>query len=161
MCFKLKLRAATSMTTARLRPGRTGRTICGTRTSMMVVYSSVRPRRSYSFFSFHSSRCITRSMDLLISTAPTPYMALISMIPMPRISIKWRIFSGDSPVRRPSVTRQTSTTSSATNWWPRLTSSRAASLLPTPLSPVISTPTPYTSSSTPWMVERGARERLR
>ena len=53
------------------------------------------------------------SMDLLTMTDPTPYMARMSMMPMPRISMKWRTISGDSPMRRSSATRQMSTTSSA------------------------------------------------
>ena len=56
---------------------------------------------------------MTMSMDLLTMTDPTPYMARMSMMPMPRISMKWRTISGDSPMRRASATRQMSTTSSA------------------------------------------------
>lgn len=37
----------------------------------------------------------------------------------------------------------------------------AFSLLPTPLSPVIITPSPWTSISTPCIVVRGASQRLR
>ena len=36
-------------------------------------------------------------------------------------------------------------------------SSRAVSLLPTPLSPVRRIPTPYTSTKTPWRVFLGAK----
>ena len=51
-----------------------------------------------------------------------------------------------------------STTSSATRPWPRLMSSSASSLLPTPESPVISTPIPSTSRNTPWRsVDLGER----
>ena len=70
--------------------------------------------------------------------------------------MKWRTISGASPTRRVSDTLQISTTSSATRRCPRLTSSSAASLLPTPDSPVIITPMPNTSISTPWRVMRGA-----
>ena len=96
------------------------------------------------------------SMDLELMTAPTPYMFLTLMMPTPRISMKWRTISGASPTRRTSETLQISTTSSATRRCPRLTSSSAASLLPTPDSPVIITPMPNTSMSTPWRVMRGA-----
>ena len=88
-------------------------------------------------------------------TAPMPKMSLISTMPMPRSSMKSRTISGDSP-RSLCPTRAMSTTSSATSRWPRLISSSAHSLLPTPLSPVISTPTPNTSTSTPCCVTRGA-----
>jgi len=53
--------------------------------------------------------------------------------------------------------RWISTTSSATKPWPRLINSKASSLFPTPLSPVISTPIPSTSSNTPCLLVLGAR----
>ncbi len=95
-------------------------------------------------------------MCLLRMIAPAPYIVDTSMMPTPRISMKWRTSSGASPISRLSSTRRMSTTSSATSWWPRLTSSSAASLLPTPLLPVISRPAPNTFTSTPWRVSRGA-----
>ncbi len=53
-----------------------------------------------------------------------------------------------------------STASSAMSRWPRLTSSMAVSLLPTPLSPVKSMPSPYTSIITPCRIMRGPRYTL-
>jgi hypothetical protein len=50
----------------------------------------------------------------------------------------------------------TATTSSATKRCPFSTRSSAASLLPTPLRPISSSPTPNTSTSTPWIDARGA-----
>ena len=88
-----------------------------------------------------------------------PKMDLMSTMPMPRSSIRSRTTSGDSP-RSLRPTRAMSTTSSATSRCPRLMSSSAHSLLPTPLSPVMSTPTPNTSTSTPWRVVRGASTSL-
>ena len=55
------------------------------------------------------------SMDLLRMIAPTPYIMAMSMMPTPRISMKWRTSSGASPIRRSSLTRRMSTTSSATS----------------------------------------------
>ena len=70
------------------------------------------------------------------------------MIPIPRSSIKCLVISGARPTSVASLTFLISTTSSATRRWPLLISSRAASDLPIPLSPMIGTPSPYTSTST-------------
>ena len=55
------------------------------------------------------------SIDLAGRTEPMPYIVRMSMMPSPRISMKWRIISGASPTSRFSFTRQMSTTSSATS----------------------------------------------
>ena len=141
---------------ARLRPGRIGRWWQTTLLPRNSVYSSSRPRRSYSLFLFHSSRVITRSIFCVSLTLNTPNRALTSTIPIPRSSIKCLVISGAVPTSVSSLTLRISTTSSLTRRCPRLISSRAASLLPIPLSPMISTPTPYTSTSTPWIEMHGA-----
>ena len=56
--------------------------------------------------------------------------------------------SGALPTRVASLTFLISTTSSATSLCPLFRSSSAASDLPIPLSPMISTPSPYTSTRT-------------
>ena len=75
-------------------------------------------------------------------TAPIPKMRRALMMPMPRSSMKWRIFSGDWPTSDLLETRRISTASSAISRWPRLMSSIAVSLLPTPLSPTSRMPSP-------------------
>ena len=95
-------------------------------------------------------------MVCVFFTLSTPNKVLASMIPIPRSSIKWRVISGALPTRLASLTLRISTTSSDTRRWPLLISSRAASLLPMPLSPMIRTPSPYTSTSTPWIEIQGA-----
>ena len=72
----------------------------------------------------------------------TPNKALTSMIPIPLNSIKCLVISGDAPINVSSLTFLISTTSSVTSLWPLLINSRAASLLPIPLSPIIKTPSP-------------------
>ena len=57
--------------------------------------------------------------------------------------------SGAMPMILLLETLRSSTASSAIRRWPRLTSSMAVSLLPTPLSPRIRMPSPYTSTNTP------------
>ena len=66
----------------------------------------------------------------------------------------WCASSGFSPVPIRNVSEMffSFTVSSLMSRCPRSISSSAVSLLPTPLSPVISTPMPYTSTSTPWIV---------
>ena len=58
-------------------------------------------------------------------TAPMPKMRRALMMPMPRSSIKWRMFSGAWPTRDLLDTRRISTASSAMSRWPRLMSSMA------------------------------------
>ncbi len=104
---------------------------------------------------------MTISIFSVIFTAPMPNSRRALMIPIPRSSIKWRILSGELPTNVLLETRRISTASSAIRRWPRLINSMAVSLLPTPLSPKISTPSPYTSTSTPWRVMRGASSTFR
>ena len=70
---------------------------------------------------------------------------------------RWVKTEQTSAGQRPSIAcgamRANSTTSSATRPCPRLISSSASSLLPSPDSPEISTPMPSTSISTPCMVQ--------
>ena len=70
--------------------------------------------------------------------------------------MKYLVISGAEPTRVSSLTFRISTTSSLTSRWPLLMSSRAASLFPMPLSPVMRTPSPNTSTRTPWMLMQGA-----
>ena len=70
--------------------------------------------------------------------------------------MKCLVISGERPISVSSLTLWISTTSSVTRRCPRLISSRAVSLFPMPLSPIISSPSPYTSTSTPWMEMHGA-----
>src|SRR4030095_9985527 len=70
-------------------------------------------------------------------------------MPRPRISRCAPIASDARPITR-SPWRESSTASSATSRFPRAISSSAHSLLPAPLGPASSTPTPPTSTSTPW-----------
>ena len=141
---------------ARFRPGRIGREWQTTLLPRNSIYSSSSPRRSYSLSLSHSSSLITRSIDCVSFTLSTPYSDFTSMIPMPRSSIKCRVMSGAEPTSVTSLTRLISTTSSLTRRCPRFSSSRAASLFPIPLSPMIRTPSPKTSTSTPWMEIIGA-----
>ncbi len=67
----------------------------------------------------------------------------------------WRVSSGQLPMTNDCARRRTSTASSATRRWPRTTRSSAHSLLPMPLSPMMSTPRPRMSIRTPWMMPRG------
>ena len=120
------------------------------------VYSSSSPRRSYSLSLSHSSRRITRSIFCVSRTLEAPNSALTSTIPIPRSSIKCFVISGAVPTSVSSLTLRISTTSSVTRRCPLLISSSAASDLPIPLSPVIRTPSPYTSTSTPCTEMQGA-----
>ena len=120
------------------------------------VYSSSSPRRSYSFSLSQSSRRITRSMFWVSLTLDTPNNVFTSMIPIPRSSIKCFVISGAEPTRVSSDTLRISTASSVTKRWPLLISSSAASDLPIPLSPVIRTPSPKTSTRTPCTEIQGA-----
>ena len=62
----------------------------------------------------------------------------------------WYFISSELvPKRIEGGMRFTITTSSETSLYPRATRSRAHSLLPMPLLPMIRTPTPSTSTSTP------------
>ena len=70
--------------------------------------------------------------------------------------MKCRVISGAEPIRVSSLTFLISTTSSDTRRCPLFISSSAASLFPMPLSPVIRTPSPYTSTSTPCTEIQGA-----
>ena len=118
------------------------------------VYWSSSPSRSYSLSLFQSSNLMTISIDWVSLTLSTPYS--VSIIPIPRSSIKCLVISGALPISVSSLTLRISTTSSVTRRCPRLISSRAASLLPIPLSPMIRTPSPNTSRSTPWILIHGA-----
>ena len=62
---------------------------------------------------------------------------------------KNRVTSGDVPIKVFLLTLLISTTSSDTNRCPLRINSKAASLLPIPLSPVIRIPSPNTSTKTP------------
>ena len=77
-------------------------------------------------------------------------------MPIPRSSIKYFVTPGAEPTSVSLLTLRISTASSVTRRCPLLMSSNAASLLPIPLSPVINTPTPYTSTNTPWITIHGA-----
>ena len=99
-------------------------------------------KRSYSRSLSHSSNLITRLMVWVSFTLSTPNSVFTSIMPIPLSSIKYRVISGAVPTRESSPILLISTTSSDTRRWPRLISSRAASLLPIPLSPMISTPSP-------------------
>src|SRR5262245_45007450 len=77
-------------------------------------------------------------------------------MPRPRISMWWRMRSGARPIGVPLGPGAISTTSSATSRCPRATSSSAHSLLPIPLGPSSSTPTPCTSSKAPCSRVAGA-----
>ena len=76
------------------------------------------------------------------SVKNTQSIDLTSTIPMPRSSIKCLVISGAEPIRVSSLTFLISTTSSDTRRCPLLINSKAASLLPIPLSPVIKIPSP-------------------
>jgi hypothetical protein len=85
-------------------------------------------------------------------TAVSPKIERMSSTPRPRTSRKSFSIAGQRPSSCSCPMREISTTSSATSPWPRLMSSNPSSLLPTPESPVISTPRPSTSMNTPWRV---------
>ena len=70
--------------------------------------------------------------------------------------MKYLVTPGAEPTNVSSLTFLISTASSVTRRWPLFISSSAASLLPIPLSPVISTPSPYTSTNTPCITMQGA-----
>src|SRR5258705_11463006 len=70
-------------------------------------------------------------------------------MPRPRTSRCGPIASAARPITR-SPEGESSPASSATSRFPRAISSSAHSLLPAPLGPASSTPTPPTSTSTPW-----------
>ena len=144
-----KSHAADSTMMARFRPGLMGMEWQMTLFPRNSVYWSSMPRRSYSLSLLHSSSLITMSMDWVFFTLSTPNRVFTSMIPMPRSSMKCLVMSGAEPMSVSSLTLRISTTSSLTRRWPRLMSSRAASLFPMPLSPMISTPSPNTSTRTP------------
>ena len=78
------------------------------------------------------------------------------MIPIPLSSMKYFVTPGAEPTNVSLLTFLISTASSVTRRCPLFISSSAASLLPIPDSPVISTPTPYTSTKTPWITIQGA-----
>ncbi len=71
-----------------------------------------------------------------------------------------RVSSGQVPITNDSARQRSSTASSATRRWPRTTRSSAHSLLPMPLSPTISTPSPRMSISTPCTTPRAAEVRV-
>ena len=114
------------------------------------------PIRSYSLLSSHTSKLMIKSIFSVVLTAPIPNRRRALTIPMPRSSIKWRIFLGEEPTNVFAETRRISTASSAIKRCPRLINSMAVSLFPTPLSPTIKMPSPYTSTNTPCLVTRGA-----
>ena len=89
-------------------------------------------------------------------TEEAPKRAFTFTTPIPRSSIRCLSISGAEPISVSSLTFLISTTSSVTRRWPLRISSSAASDLPMPLSPVIRTPSPYTSTSTPWTEMQGA-----
>ena len=134
--------AATSMMTARLRPGFTGMVITGTRMPRISVYSLSMPMRSWSLVASQISMLMHMSIFSDILMAPMPKMRRALMMPTPRSSMKWRMFSGARPTKDLLDTRRISTASSAMRRWPRLMSSMAVSLLPTPLSPTSKMPSP-------------------
>ena len=70
--------------------------------------------------------------------------------------MKYLVTPGADPTNVSSLTFLISTASSVTRRWPLFISSSAASLLPIPLSPVKSSPSPYTSSNTPCITIQGA-----
>ena len=119
---------------ARFRPGLTGIVIEGILFPKISVVSLSIPILSYILFGSHCSRCIIRSIFSVSFTEPIPKILLAFIIPMPRSSIKCRILSGADPTRVFEETFLISTASSATRRWPRLMSSIAVSLLPTPVS---------------------------
>ena len=141
---------------ARLRPGRIGIEWHTTLFPKNSVYSSSSPSLSYSFSLFQSSSVITRSIACVSLTLCTPNSVFTSTIPIPRSSIKCFVISGAEPTSVSSLTLLISTTSSVTRRCPLFINSSAASLLPIPLSPIIRTPTPYTSTKTPWIEIQGA-----
>ena len=96
-------------------------------------------------------------MEEVSRTLDTPNNVFTSMMPMPRSSIKCLVISGAEPIRVSPLTFRISTTSSDTRRCPLLISSSAASDFPIPLSPVIRSPSPYTSQRTPWIRMQGAR----
>ena len=134
--------AATSIITAKLRPGLTGIVKIGTSIPRISVISLSIPIRSYTFLLSQSSRLITISIFSVSLTAPIPKSLLAFIIPIPLNSIKCRIFSGAAPTSDFLETLRISTASSAISLCPRLISSIAVSLLPTPLSPTINKPSP-------------------
>ena len=89
-------------------------------------------------------------------TDSTPNICFTSIMPIPRSSIKCFVISGAVPTSDSSETFRISTTSSVTSLCPLLISSKAASDLPIPLSPIMRTPSPYTSTKTPCTVIIGA-----
>jgi len=94
-------------------------------------------------------------------TALSPNSAFTLTMPRPRTSMKSRSACGQLPSTVSGATSANSGASSAINRWPRLSSSSASSLLPTPGGPQSSTPTPITSMNTPCWEERRAAVRDR
>ena len=103
--------------------------------------------------------CLTAQEHSIIfrREAVSPNMVRILSRPRPRTSRKSRNMPGQRPSMVVGAIRAISTTSSATRPWPREISSSASSDLPTPESPVISTPMPKTSMKTPCMLIVSAR----
>ena len=107
-------------------------------------------------FSSQRTSSITSSIFFSSRTAATPNRSLMLMMPRPRTSM-WCLMSSEAQPKSTSPeVRRTSTRSSATSRWPRMTRSSAASDLPMPLLPSSRMPTPSTSISTPWMLAVGA-----
>src|SRR6185369_4582115 len=85
--FRTKLRAATSMMVATLRPGRIGIRTFGSCTPRMVYVSSSRPRRSAISSADHSIISATSCTSFSRSVARIPKRSCTLMIPRPRISM--------------------------------------------------------------------------
>ena len=97
-------------------------------------------------------KCTMSLRRILRRQAVSPNTVRMLSSPSPRTSRKSLSSSGQRPSSVSDPMRETSTTSSATSPCPREISSRPSSLLPTPESPVISTPMPSTSMKTPCSV---------
>src|SRR5437762_1464272 len=149
--LRMWLRTAASTSTARLRPAATGMMTLRTVTPSMSSHRSASGRRSPgsrpSGRGF--SRCAISLSFIFGRTAVSPKMVRMLSSPRPLTSRKSLSIGGQRPSSVLAAMREISTMSSATRPCPRLMSSRPSSLLPTPDSPVISTPRPSTSMKTP------------
>src|SRR5690606_1364841 len=161
---RMWVRVAASVSTARLRPGITGRVIIGTSRSSTRRRPRSPVRRTMPSSCMVGSalgrlRCTIRRRYLLRLTAVSPNIWRMLSTPRPRSSSRSWSRSGQVPSSTSGAIWVNSGASSATRRWPRVISSSASSLLPDPASPVISTPIEYTSMNTPCRVTRGASAR--
>ena len=106
------------MSSAELRPGRTGMRTSGSATSSSA-YGSLDRARGGRRRPVHSISSTTRSIWRSSSVASVPKSASTSMTPRPRISMWCASSSAARPRSTVGEMRRTSTTSSATRRWPR------------------------------------------